>query len=134
MSTFHSFLHPPIYRRLCTITPKTQQIPINHNKYYHIMLSALKDDDTPSNPLPPLSQQRDTATSPSCAAAIISGIGSAVAGVIGLPPPLPPPPGRHHCRHHHRCLRRRCRLRWRLIRGVESSDSIFGSSGSALKL
>ncbi len=25
MSTFHSFLPPPIYRRLCAITPKTQQ-------------------------------------------------------------------------------------------------------------
>jgi hypothetical protein len=33
--------------------------------------------------------------SPSCAAAIHSGINSAVAGVIGLPPPPPLPPCRH---------------------------------------
>jgi hypothetical protein len=83
MSTFHSFLHPPIYRRLCTITPKTQQILIKHNKYYHIIPSAFKDDDPPINLLPPLSPQRDTAVSPSRAAAIISGIGSTMAGVIG---------------------------------------------------
>jgi hypothetical protein len=83
MSTFYSFLHPPIYCRLCTITPKTQQILIKHNKYYHTMPFAFKDDDPPSNPPPPLSPQRDTATLPSCAAAIISGISSAVAGVIG---------------------------------------------------
>jgi hypothetical protein len=53
-------------------------------------LSLLKDDDPPSNLLPPASLQRDTATSrvlpfasPSRAAAMFSGIGSAVAGVIG---------------------------------------------------
>ncbi len=52
--------------------------------------SLLEDDNPPSNLPPPASLQRDTATlrvlpiaSPSRAAAIFSGIGSAVAGVIG---------------------------------------------------
>jgi hypothetical protein len=83
MSTFHSFLHPPIYRRLCTITPKTQQILIKHNTYYRTMTSAFKDDEPPSNPPMPLSPQRDTATLLSRSAAIISRIGSAMAGVVG---------------------------------------------------
>jgi hypothetical protein len=83
MSTFHSFLHPPIYRRLCTITPKTQQILIKHNKYYHTMLSAFKDKNAPSNPPQPLSPNWDTVTLPSRVAAIISKIGSAVVEVIG---------------------------------------------------
>jgi hypothetical protein len=96
MITFHSFLHPPIYGRLCTISPKTQQILIKHNKYYHTMPSKFEDDNPPSNPPLPLSLQRDTATSPSRAAAIISRIGSAMAGVIGLPPPPPLPPCRRH--------------------------------------
>ncbi len=60
------------------------------------MPSTFKDDDPPSNLPPPLSLQRDTATLPSRAAAIIRGIGSAVAGVIGLPPPLPLPLCRCH--------------------------------------
>jgi hypothetical protein len=47
------------------------------------MSSSFKDDDPPSNLPRPLSPQRDTATLPHRAAAIISGIGSAVAGVIG---------------------------------------------------
>ncbi len=47
------------------------------------MPSSFEDDDPPSNPLPPLSPQRDTAMLPSRAAAFISGIGSTVAGVIG---------------------------------------------------
>jgi hypothetical protein len=55
------------------------------------MPSAFKNDDPPSNPLLPLSPQRDTATSSSRVAAIISGIGSAMAWVIGLPLPPPPP-------------------------------------------
>jgi hypothetical protein len=58
--------------------------------------TLFEDDDPPSNPPPPLSPQRDTATSPSRAAAIISRIGNAVAGVIGLPPPPPLPPCRRH--------------------------------------
>jgi hypothetical protein len=54
-------------------------------------LSPLKDDNPPSNLPPPASPQRDTATlrvlpfaRPSRAAAIFSGIGSTVAGVIGV--------------------------------------------------
>jgi hypothetical protein len=47
------------------------------------MPSAFKDDNLLSNPPPPLSLQRDSATLPSREAAIISRVGSAVAGVIG---------------------------------------------------
>ena len=53
------------------------------------MPSSVDNDGPPSNPLPPLSPQRDTntlqmpsLTSPSRAAAIVSGIGSAVAEVF----------------------------------------------------
>jgi hypothetical protein len=56
------------------------------------MLSSFKDDDPPSNPPLPLSPQRDTATSLSRAAAIISGIGSTVAGVISALSPHRPAP------------------------------------------
>jgi hypothetical protein len=52
----------------------------------------------PSNRPPPLSPQKDTVTLPSRAAAINNGIGSAVAGVIGLPPPPPLPPCRRQRR------------------------------------
>jgi hypothetical protein len=47
------------------------------------MPSSFEDDDPPSNPPPPLSPRRDIAALLSRAAAIISGIGSTVAGVIG---------------------------------------------------
>ena len=86
MSTFFSFLHPLMYCRKCTVTPKTQKSLKNCSL---TMPSAFDNDAPPGDPPPPPSLQRDTNTlqmplfaSPSRAAAIVSRIGSAVAEVF----------------------------------------------------
>jgi hypothetical protein len=86
MSTFCSFLHPLMYRRKCTVTLKTQKSLKNCSL---TMPSTFDNGEPPSDPPPPPSPQRDTntlqmpsSTSSSRAAAIVSGIGSAVADVF----------------------------------------------------